>query len=415
MMNIFAPTPETSPSLRNSMAGETTALAKPVMGTRVPAPALAASFWYQPIAVVKADRPMSVALVSVPASVSVKPRAAYSVRRPSPKRQMAPPTKNAHRQSFKSGEGGDAAALTEIARCLTTEAYHAGVRRFLNEGMSFAACRQSVVRELLGPEKAALLETPNNNLGIEYIRTLNALDSKIRPMTILRQGAGHNTMSVPDRPPQFVSATQIRADLGVGHWEKAQPYLVPGGRAVLEAAGAELPSLVRVERAILMKLRTMTAQDWAKLPDAGEAEGLPQRLERAGRQCTSLEGFFDLGKTKRYTHARLRRLALWAFLGLAQTDRPEHPPYLRVLGFNARGRELLKEMKKRASLPILTKPAHARDLDQAGRRLFELEARCTDLYDLCFAQISEPGREWRTGPVILETDRAERRRLDEGL
>ena len=35
------------------MAGATTALAKPVMGTRVPAPALAASFWYQPIAVVK--------------------------------------------------------------------------------------------------------------------------------------------------------------------------------------------------------------------------------------------------------------------------------------------------------------------------------------------------------------------------
>ena len=109
MMNIFAPTPETSPSLRNSMAGATTALAKPVMGTSVPAPAVAASFWYQPIAVVKADRPMSVALVSVPASVSVKPRAAYSMRRPSPKRQMAPPTKNAHRQSFKSGEGGDAA------------------------------------------------------------------------------------------------------------------------------------------------------------------------------------------------------------------------------------------------------------------------------------------------------------------
>lgn len=40
MMNIFAPTPETSPSLRNSMAGATTALAKPVMGTSVPAPGL---------------------------------------------------------------------------------------------------------------------------------------------------------------------------------------------------------------------------------------------------------------------------------------------------------------------------------------------------------------------------------------
>ena len=108
MMNIFAPTPVTSPSLRNSMAGETTAFAKPVMGTSVPAPAFEASFWYQPSAVVMAERAISVALVSVAASVSVRPIAAYSVRSPSPSRQIAPPMQNAHAQSFTRGEGGDA-------------------------------------------------------------------------------------------------------------------------------------------------------------------------------------------------------------------------------------------------------------------------------------------------------------------
>lgn len=58
-------------------------------------------------------------------------------------------------------------------------------------------------------------------------------------------------------------------------------------------------------------------------------------------------------------------------------------------------------MKERAALPILTKPAHARELEERGRRLFELEARCTDLYDLCFEAVPSPGREWTTGPVIL--------------
>ena len=72
-----------------------------------------------------------------------------------------------------------------------------------------------------------------------------------------------------------------------------------------------------------------------------------------------------------------------------------------MLGFNSRGQAILKEMKDRAVLPILTKPAHARDLEEVGRRLFELEARCTDLYDLCFQRIPAPGREWTTGPVIL--------------
>ncbi len=66
---------------------------------------------------------------------------------------------------------------------------------------------------------------------------------------------------------------------------------------------------------MLACLRKMTAEDWAKLPDAGAGEGLPQRLERAGRQCQSLDDFFAQAKTRRYAMARLRRMALWAFLG----------------------------------------------------------------------------------------------------
>ena len=59
-------------------------------------------------------------------------------------------------------------------------------------------------------------------------------------------------------------------------------------------------------------------------------------------------------------------------------------------------------MKKHVPWCILTKPAHARNLDPEARPLFELEARCTDLYDLCLEAVPAPGREWTTGPVILE-------------
>ena len=76
---------------------------------------------------------------------------------------------------------------------------------------------------------------------------------------------------------------------------------------------------------------------------------------------------------------------------------------LRVLGFTQRGQLVLREMKGRAALPILTKPAHAHHLDETGRRLFELEARCTDLYDLCLETVPTPGREWTTDPINLES------------
>ena len=99
----------------------------------------------------------------------------------------------------------------------------------------------------------------------------------------------------------------------------------------------------------------------------------------------------------------MRRLVLWAYLGLTLADRLGTPPYLRVLGFNARGRAVLREMKTRARLPIVTKPARAGALDGPGRRLFQLEARCTDLYDLCLETVPAPGREWTTDPINLES------------
>lgn len=316
--------------------------------------------------------------------------------------------------SFGS-ECGDAAGLKQVARCLSSPEYQTRVSALVGGGDTFAVCRQRAVSELLGEELGGLLASPNNNLGVEYIRALNALGSGIEPMTVLRRGAGHNSVTGvlvrqadgscradPARTdrPTFVSATQLRVDLSEGHWDAAEPYLPAGGRAILEGSTIDLPSLERVERAMLARMRTMTAQDWARLPDSGEAEGLPQRLERAGSGCTDLEDFFARAKTKRYTRARLKRLVLWAFLGLTAADVPAAPPYIRVLGFDQRGQEVLRQMKERSALPVLTKPAHARTLDGAGRRLFELEVRCTDLYDLCFTSVPAPGREWTTGPVI---------------
>ncbi len=299
--------------------------------------------------------------------------------------------------SFGS-ECGEVESLRRVAACLDTPEYQSRVSRLAEGGDTFAVCRQRAVSELLGEGAGQLLASPNNNLGIEYIRALNALGSPMEVMTVLRRGAGHNTIC-PDMP-QYLSATQIRAELARGNWEQVGPYLHPEARRVLE--DSLIPDgLKQVERAILARLRTMTAGDWAKLPESGAAEGLPQRLERAGKGCTGLEEFFELAKTKRYTRARLNRLVLWAWLALTADCVPDKPLYIRVLGFNSRGREVLHQMRDAATLPILTKPAHARQLDREGRALFELEARCTDLYDLCAKTVPTPGREWNTDPVVL--------------
>ena len=150
---------------------------------------------------------------------------------------------------------------------------------------------------------------------------------------------------------------------------------------------------------MLAALRRMDESDFAALPDCGE--GLSHRLYRAARRGRTLDEVYALAKTKRYAHSRIRRAVLWGALGLHENDRPGAPPWLRVLGANERGRALLRELKQTARLPVITQPAHAKSLDGPGRRLFELEARCTDLYQLCRKDPGPCGLEWTSGPVML--------------
>ena len=279
--------------------------------------------------------------------------------------------------SFGS-ESGDGAGLKAVAACLDGPEFRAGLRRFLDEGMPFAACRQAVVRGLLGEELAGLLAGPNDNVGVEYLKAARRLGWELEITAVLRRGAAHDGGNHPEYP----SASFVRERILSGELEAENPA-----------------NMKTSQRWVLAALRRMDESGFAALPDCGE--GLSHRLYRAVRQGTALDEVYSLAKTKRYAHARIRRAVLWGALGLKESDRPAAPPYLRVLGAGERGRALLHDLKKTARLPIITKPAHAEQLDGPGRRLFELEARCTDLYELCRETPGPCGLEWTRGPVML--------------
>ena len=285
--------------------------------------------------------------------------------------------------SFGS-ETGELAPLEEAAAALDAPDYPERLRAALGRGLSFPAARQ----EAAG---AACLSAPNNNLGVEYLRSLRALGSTIRPLTVPRQGAGHDGPAAGG----FASASERRRLLRAGRGEEAAPYLTAPW-------SEELADMQHIERAVLARLRTMGEGDWAALPDGGGAEGLPSRLAKAAREAVSLEDFYTRAKTRRYPHARLRRLALAAFLGLRAAERPAAPPYVRVLGLGGQGRVLLRRMKDTCPLPVIVKPAQARELDGPARTLFESEARYTDLYGLCFPAPRPCGAEWIHSPVVGE-------------
>lgn len=286
--------------------------------------------------------------------------------------------------SFGS-ESGAVEPLRRAAACLNSDRFRAELRRFLDQGLSFAACRQAAASEILGADGAACLSRPNDSLAVEYLR---ALPEGMAALAIPRIGGAHDGAPLAGYAPAGV----LRALLRAGRLEEAVPYLT-------EPWTGSVADLSYCERAVLACLRRMELKDYQSLPDSGE--GLAARLLSAARTGTCLEEVYALAKTKRYAHSRIRRMVFCAFLGLQSAGRPERIPYLRVLALNGRGQELLREMKKKASIPILTKPAHARRCGPEVQRLFELEARCTDLFALCFPNVRPGGSEWTSGPAVL--------------
>ncbi len=298
--------------------------------------------------------------------------------------------------SFGS-ECGDISVLEEIADGLSTEAFSQQLKQTLKEGVSFPTARQKALEQVLG-QPCLALKSPNNTLGIEYISALQRISSGIQPMTVSRKGGGFHSLVGAEEPrPVHTSATDLREKMEGDQWDYVKAYLSPAGQAYFQENPP--PSLVHCERIFLEKCCSMTAEDWSKLPDSGE--GLADRLEKIGHRVSSVAEFLEQAKTKRYTHARLRRLMLWAFLGLKQEDIPEKPPYLRVIACNAQGRKMLAEMREKAHLPVLTKTAQIHGFSQECQSVFGQEVKFTDLYGICFPKIQPRGLEWRMPPVIL--------------
>lgn len=275
-------------------------------------------------------------------------------------------------------ECGDAAALQEVAGVLEQPALAPLLHERLQGGASFAAAREQAVRALAGERAACLLRRPNDILGVAYCQAIQRQALRIQPFTICRTGAGHDDLAESAQP----SAARVRQLLQAGgSWRQALPQ---GSAAVLEeelAARRAPASLHYATRAVLSRLRAMPAGAYAALPDL--SEGLENRLRAAALRAVTLEQLYALVKTRRYSHARVRRLALAAFLGLSKGDAAGMPPYLRVLGVTQAGRALLPRIAAKAKVPLLVRFSDQKGLDNRALRVLQLESVARAQWALC--------------------------------
>ena len=288
--------------------------------------------------------------------------------------------------SFGS-ESGNIELLQETAGAI---AYVSETDTFMNalrNGSSYPAALQKALEEYYEDDIVETLACPNNTLAIEYLKALSEYGSFIKPVTVKRYGAAHDSdESVSDT---VVSASYLRKQITNGN---------DVSRLMPNADFSNTADILRLETAILSKLRTMTKAQLASVPNV--MLGLENRIYKAVRVASSLPELMMLIKTKRYTMARIRRITLCSYLGITKNDLKNLPAYVHILGMNSKGKEILSNLN--CPLPVNTSLMSLSKENPIAQKQAMLEERCGNLYALAMEKKIPCGLDFTAKPIILD-------------
>lgn len=257
-------------------------------------------------------------------------------------------------------EVNDIDILNKIATILYLEPkeYTALLSHELHKGLSFPKARENALLMYLHDIStySKVLAQPNNILGIEYLKALKKTKSYIRPIAIKREKVYYNDKCIVD---EYASSTAIRDLIQHNKFDEARRVMPRNSYNLLKEEfkkGNFVSDLSKFEKEILYSLRKMTINEIAEYPDV--SEGLEYALKNAANSCNSLYSLINIVKSKRYTQTRIQRILLHILLNIKEKDiqmSKKVTPYIRVLGFNEKGKYLISEITKRnPNLPIIT-------------------------------------------------------------
>lgn len=299
-------------------------------------------------------------------------------------------------------EIGDTALLKGIAAILIEEPYEfkAYLKAELESGLSYPVSRMNSLKkyaELKGLDLESkliedIMSSSNNILGIEYIKSLMKLNSSIAPFTIKRIGSSYNSLEMSELP----SATSIRNHLKGGNNITDLKNAIPS--AMEEELLRNSRNLIFTDEIFkFIKYKAFMSKDTLKkLPDV--SEGLENKIYDSLCNSPDLSSAIDMIKSKRYAYTRISRILTQYFIGFDCYNtgilRKQPCPYAHILGFNSKGREILKLMKKKSTIPIIIK------MPKDKSDVINLDLKATRAYSLINPSIKF-NADYLEKPVII--------------
>lgn len=283
-------------------------------------------------------------------------------------------------------ESGDTRSLAEAARVIAEEPPEVSekIKEYSSAGITYPAARKRAFEDICG---VYIPDSPNDILAVEYLRAVYETGSALGAQAVPRLGAGHDSEAISGG---IASASEIRRRL----------YGGIGAEGLVPDPNFDIYDPSRLDAAVIGKIRTGTAEHISGINDV--CEGLENKFIKAARECSTVGELCMAVKSKRYTLSRIRRIAWSVLLDLTGDLCSEPPGYIRVLAMNRTGREILRKMKKTASVPVVIKAA---DYAGAGTdRIFAANSRAEDWFALCAPrpELRRGGRDMTMSPVIID-------------
>lgn len=272
------------------------------------------------------------------------------------------------------------------------------LKKYMKSGFSYVKARARALGDF-DPAFEGFVSHPNNSLALEYMRRVLIKKHPLVCLPVRREGDGYRAETVCS---PMASATALRRLLEEGKFKEAEPLIPPAGGDVLfpciEAGRAVLSReiLWRIARSLLSR----TPREELK-QSASMTEGMENRLLKFISESASWEEFIAAAVSGRYPAGRVRRQIIHFLLGISRQEsllmQQEGPSYLRPLAADARGRELLREIGKRGSLPVRSKIPLDRGTPESHLAL--LEHRAGELWEN-MALSHAPGSEKKRLPFM---------------
>ena len=292
------------------------------------------------------------------------------------------------------------------APCLQ-EKIHAG----LQEGHSYAEALTEALAAETGMEKATLKQ-PNTILALEYLRSLHLTGSSMEPVPIQRQGAGHKDT---DLLGSISSASAIRkeAQKNSPAWDELKTALPPASFDALWKDRNSFPQADMFHKLLLSSLYRMNLPQLREIH--GINEGMEHRILSAAREALSLPALLDGIASRRYPRSRIQRVLAHLLFGFAWEQASSFdrcgPQYVRVLAFNDTGRMLLRGIRNRNRLPLITKTSRflrSADLSRLPddlpslQRMMRFDCLGTDMRELCRPIPIPCGKDFLQSPLYMQ-------------